>query len=543
MIVCHFPPLEPRHEGYKNWWPLNSTQQAALRSRAELLLYGGASGGGKTQFLVMDAAEERWNPSLCGLLLRKQRTDMPELKDLMHKMYKPMGATHDRAEHMWKFPAGGTVRYGYLKTDKDLDNYQGNPFSWLGVDESGQHPENRIRTVVAWLVSDEATQLRVRGRFTCNPGGEGYGWQMQVFLRNHCPIHYPAPQDDSLPMETSALPGKVYGGATWTTGEPVAFSTSFIPAFIQDNPSYYKAKIKGLMSQAAVLRKQLLDGCWCNAEGIYFDFMQPDMQVALQSIGEEWWWNHIISIDYGFGNSSAAAGMYAVSPLGRVYKTRERDEPKMPLKNFIEGICEKGFEATERAPRQAAWLSKLNDGDPEPPKVLYAVDDTADDKHAGQGESVYDMMSRMFAKHGIPTIKCGGESKNSQASAQNLYNGLASLSLVITNACPRTYKSLSSRVIDERMAIKKQRGDPLDDVLDETRYFYNTWIEQSVMPRRMALEEELEKMRKGGLDETSLAHYRWKKERDLEAAERREGMGIPLAGSRLTDLQAQKRGI
>ena len=435
---------------------------------------------------------------------------------------------------------GGAVEYGYLKSDKDLENYQGNPRSWLGIDETGQHPENRVRALLAWLAADASTGLRVRARFTCNPGGVGYGWQMQVFMRNRCPIHYPAPLEDNLPLETSTLPGKVYGGATWTTGEPVGFSTAFIPAFIQDNPSYYAAKIKGLMSQSAVLRKQLLDGCWCNAEGIYFDFMQPDMVVPLQSIGEQWWWNHFISIDFGFGNSSAAAGMYAISPLGRVYKTRERDEPKMPLKTFVEAICEKGFPATDRAPRQAAWLTRLKDNDPERPKVLYVVDDTADDKHQGQGESVFEMMQKIFAKYGIPCIKCGGESKKSQASAQNLYNGLASRNLVLTNAVPRTYKSLSSRVIDERMAIKKLRGDPLDDVMDETRYGYNTFIEQSAMPRRLELEEEMERLRQDGLDETSLSHYRWKKEKELEEAERRSQRGIPLGGSSFIDMPVRR---
>jgi hypothetical protein len=535
MIDLHLPPLEPRPDGYTGWWPLNAEQQAALRSRAELLLYGGASGGGKTQLAVMDAAEERWNPALRALVIRRQRTDMGELKDLMHRLYKPMGARHDRGEHAWVFPAGGTVRYGYLKTDAHLENYQGNPFSCLELDESGQHPEHRIRALIAWLAADERAGLRVRARFTCNPGGEGYGWEMQVFLRNRCPIHYPAPPDDSLPRETSALPGRVYGGATWTTGEPVGFSTSFIPAFIQNNPTYYRAKIKGLQSQAAVLRKQLLDGCWCNAEGIYFDFMQPGMVVPVQSIGEQWWWNRFISIDYGFGNSSAAAGMYAISPLGRVYKTRERDEPKMPLHQFCERLCKTGFDATERAPKQAAWLTKLKDGDPERPKVLYAVVDSANDHHDGVGKSQYEMIAEIFAKYNIPCIKCGGESKDSQASAQNLYNGMATMQMVLTSGCPRTYKSLSSRVIDERMAIKKRHGDPLDDVLDETRYGYNTWIEQSEMPRRVALEDEMEKLRQKGLDETSLAHYRWKKERDLETAERRQGLGMPLTGSGLLD--------
>jgi hypothetical protein len=212
----------------------------------------------------------------------------------------------------------------------------------------------------------------------------------------------------------------------------------------------------------------------------------------------------------------------------------------MPLHEFCNRLCEKGFEATDRAPKQAAWLKKLKDDDPERPKVIYVVIDSANDHHYGQGKSQFEMMAEIFAKHGIPCIKCGGESKNSQASAQNLYNGMATMGLVLTNACPRTYKSLSSRVIDERRAIKKMRGDALDDILDETRYGYNTWIEQSTMPRRLELEDELEKLRQKGLDETSLAHYRWKKERDLEAAERRAGLGIPLSGS-LLDMPIVRR--
>jgi hypothetical protein len=516
------------------WWPINPAQQAARNSWAELLDYGGASGGGKTQLLVADSADEYENPWLSAVIIRKQRTDMAELKAVMQEIYRPLGGRHLRGEHAWEFPAGGTCRYGYLKTDAHLDNYQGNPFSFLGIDESGQHPEHRVRALVAWLAAPEWSGLRVRGRFTCNPGGEGYGWQMSVFLRNRCPIHFPAPADDSRPLETSVVPGKVYRGARWTTGESVGFTTAFIPAFLQDNPSYYKAKIKGLMSQSAVLKKQLLDGCWCNAEGIYYDFLQPSPPyvVPIQSVPEEWWWNHFISIDYGYGNSSAAAGMYAVSPLGRVFKTRERDEKKMGSKDFALAICEKGFPATEVAPAQAGWLRKIKDRDPEGPRMIFAVFDCANDAHTGTGKSNYEIMAPIFQEHGIPCVKAGGEAKDSQASAQNLYNGLANGDLVLTSAVPRTYKSLSSRVIDERRAIKKMHGDPLDDVLDETRYGYNTYFDPSAAPANIALDKEIEEMKKRGLDENSLAHYRWRRQTEMDEVERRNAKGIPLRGAR-----------
>lgn len=527
VVDSFFPPLRPRPEGAL-WWPNSAPQQAAFNSRAEILGYGGASGGGKSQFLIADGAQERANPALSGLLLRKTRREMNELNAIMHKLYKPMGARWIGTEHTWRFRAGGSIEAGYLRTDRDIDRYQGNPRSWVGIDESGQHPENRVRLVLAWLAAPEAAGLRVRGRFTFNPGGVGYGWEMQIFLRFRCPVHYPAPRDDSNPRETSTVPGKVYRGATWTDGGAVEKTTAFIPAKLSDNPAYYKVKLSSLMSQTAAIRKQLLDGCWCNAEGIYFDFMQPGMVVPIQTIGEEWWWNHFISIDYGYGNSSAAAGMYAVSPLGRVFKTRERDEKKMGSVDFAKAICEKGFEATDVARAQAAWLRKLKDRDPERPRINYVVIDSANDSHTGTGKSNFELISAIFAKHGIPCIKAGKEAKDSQASAQNLYNGLANAGLVLTSETPRTYKSLSSRVIDERRAVKKIHGDPLDDILDETRYGYNTYIEQTSVPATISLEQELEEMRKRGLDENSISHYKWRKEQQIAAQERAAARGIPL---------------
>ena len=46
MIECNYPALEPRPTNSKAmWWPINTAQQAARNSAAELLDYGGASGG------------------------------------------------------------------------------------------------------------------------------------------------------------------------------------------------------------------------------------------------------------------------------------------------------------------------------------------------------------------------------------------------------------------------------------------------------------------------------------------------------------------
>lgn len=534
MSESPFAPLELPPPGSRPvWWPLNEAQQAAINSPADLLLYGGASGGGKTQFLVADGAQERANPALRGLMIRKTLTEMQEINDVMHRIYTPMRARWKGRINAWEFPSGATIRPGYLRKDRDIDRYQGNPITWLGVDESGQHPENRVRLMVAWLVAPEYTRLRSRARFTCNPGGEGYAWEMQVFLRYRCPIHFPAGREDKRPRETSTYPGKVYKGAKWTDGGSVAKTTCFIPAFLKDNPLYYKTKFQSLMSQTAAVRKQLLDGCWCNAEGIYFDCLQPSMVTPLAMVGEEWWWNHFVSIDYGFGNSSAAAGLYAVSPAGRVFKVRERDEPKMGSVEFVTRLCEKGFAATNRAPAQASWLHKLRERDPERPRINFCVIDSANDQHTGTGKSNFELMAEVLAKYGIPCIKAA---KDAMGNAQNLYNGLGESAIVLTSAVPRTYKSLTSRTIDERRAVKKIHGDPLDDIYDETSYAYNTFLDQSLEPAKVGLERQIEEMRKRGLDENSIEHYRWRREIEIEQAQRAAARGIPLTGQRINDV-------
>jgi hypothetical protein len=533
MSLSPYPPLEPPPRGFEPvWWPINAAQQAYLNSKAELLLGGGASGGGKTQVLAADAVQEYRNPALRALLLRTTLEEMSELEDIQQKMYEPLGArwTRKRSIAAWRFPSGATIRPGYLAHDKHLKRYQGNPYTWLGIDESGQHPENRIRFMLGWLVAPKGSGLRARARFTSNPGGDGHGWQMRVFLRNRCPVHCAADFADDRPFETSVYPGRVYRGACWTDDSPVHMTTAFIPAKLIDNPFYGEDKRKRLLTQTKALQQQLLHGCWCMAEGLYFDCLRPEMVVPYATIGDSWWWQHFIAIDYGFGNSSAAAGMYAINPSGTVFKTRERVEAKMYANKFALAICKKGFAATDN-PRQGPqenWLKKLKARDPESPRMAFCVMDEAMDQHRGTGESVYDVIAKIMGDHGIGSIKAAHDP---MGNAQVLYNGLANNLLVLTRDSadlPLTYRSLSSRVIDKRKAIKKIHGAWEDDCHDETSYGFNTWRENSQKPERTALAEEIAELRKQGMDETSIARIAWKKEQEIQQKEHKQAKGVRL---------------
>ena len=118
------------------WWPISAPQQTAMHSKAQILLYGGASGGGKTDLLVADAMQEYENTNLRAILIRKSFTEMNQIMDRCKAIYQPFGAFYRSRENSWIFPSGARIRLGYMANDASITMYQGNPFSYLGIDES-----------------------------------------------------------------------------------------------------------------------------------------------------------------------------------------------------------------------------------------------------------------------------------------------------------------------------------------------------------------------------------------------------------------------
>jgi hypothetical protein len=315
-------------------------------------------------------------------------------------------------------------------------------------------------------------------------------------------------------MMTSVVPGRVYNGASWkwppSRSEMVHMTTAFFPASVFDNPLYDQSKIDKLRSQTQEIQMQLLHGCWCNAESMYFGFMRPEMQVPIQLIPDEWWWNHVISIDYGYGNSAAAAGRYSMDENGRAFGTGEIIEKKMGARDFARKCCEQ-------------WIKPKNGEHQQ--RVLFVCMDSAMDQHHDIGKSNFEIMEEVFAEYGVPCIK---SHKNPADNAQNLYTGLADQNLILTTAMPQTFNSVSTRIIDDRKAVKKIHGDPLDDLYDQLAYFWNTWIIESVKPDRQKLAESLDKMREAGADATALARRSIMETKKIEEKERQRGKGLPL---------------
>ena len=103
------------------WSPKTTAQKAALDSLADILFFGGAAGSLKTETMLVDAARESGNPNLRAIIFRQQFTQMTDIVDKTHKLYKPMGATYvGQPSWTWTFSSGAKIRLAYIATDKDI---------------------------------------------------------------------------------------------------------------------------------------------------------------------------------------------------------------------------------------------------------------------------------------------------------------------------------------------------------------------------------------------------------------------------------------
>lgn len=215
-------------------------QAAALLIRAKEVLYGGAAGGGKSDWLLMAALQYVNEPGYAALLLRRTYPElaMPgAIMDRAHQWLRGTDAHWNSTEHTYTFPSGATLSFGYLQHADDVYRYQSAEFQFIGFDELTAFKEEQYRYLFSRLRRLEGSEIPIRMRSATNPGGTGHEWVKQRFLV-----------------------------------EGAAHGRIFIPARLQDNPSLDRAEYMATLAELSpVTRARLLAGDWeATATGGFF---------------------------------------------------------------------------------------------------------------------------------------------------------------------------------------------------------------------------------------------------------------------------------
>ena len=126
--------------------PNSGPQTDFLASSEREVFYGGARGGGKSYAMLVDPLRYCHKEHHRALLLRRT---MPELRDLIthsQRLYGRAfpGAKWREQEKEWRFPSGAKIEFGYAENMTDALRYQGQSYTWIGIDELPQYPSPDI---------------------------------------------------------------------------------------------------------------------------------------------------------------------------------------------------------------------------------------------------------------------------------------------------------------------------------------------------------------------------------------------------------------
>jgi hypothetical protein len=268
-------------------------QYRFLGASEDIVLFGGAAGGGKSHSLVYDPLRYAHIKDHNAVIIRKTMPELVELIDTSREMY-PLafpGASYKETEHVWTFPSGAKIRFGHLDRPADKFKYQGRAFTYIGFDELSQHSTSEGFDYLRSRLRRTNKNIIPYIRATANPGSQ---WVYEMFV---------APSDPDKPF---ILKG--------TENNPRPITVRFIPSRLEDNPyldsdGLYRSVLESL---SEVDRRQLLEGDWlASNDSMFPEFSIFDHVVEPFLVPKHW--SRVGGIDYGYRDPSAVV-WFAVDP-------------------------------------------------------------------------------------------------------------------------------------------------------------------------------------------------------------------------------------
>lgn len=170
------------------WEPNAGSQALFLACPAWECLLHGTRGGGKSDALLMDFAQDvgvGFGPAWRGVLFRKTYKQLADLVARSRKWFPLIfpQAKFNESDLIWKFPEGEQLLLRYLSKPADYDEYHGWELPWLGYDELTTHatPDAYEKMKMCSRSSFKGMPRRIRA--ATNPLGVGHNWVKRYFIK------------------------------------------------------------------------------------------------------------------------------------------------------------------------------------------------------------------------------------------------------------------------------------------------------------------------------------------------------------------------
>lgn len=257
--------------------PQPGPQTQFMNSPADIIIYGGGAGGGKSYSLLLEPLRYIHNPGFTSTIFRKtykQVLNQGSLWDTSEELYPYYKGVPKESALSWYFPfSKNSIKFAHLEHEKSKYNYQGSQICYEAFDELTHFTESQF----FYMLSRNRSTCGIRPyvRATCNPDADSWvadliAWWidqdsgfpnqeragvLRWFIRNQNNIYWDNSKAELWDQVKEIIPEEDF----------LPKSLTFIPAKLSDNPALTSKdpSYRGnLLALCYVDRERLLGGNW-----------------------------------------------------------------------------------------------------------------------------------------------------------------------------------------------------------------------------------------------------------------------------------------
>jgi predicted phage terminase large subunit-like protein len=145
-------------------------QELFLASSADIVIYGGAAGGGKTWSLLLEPLRHIGNPDFGAVIFRRTIPEITKegaLWDEAGNIYPLLNGKPNKNDHYYLFPSGAKVSFAHLQYETTLREWRGAQIALIEFDQLETFSEKQFFYMLSRNRSTCGVQPYIRA--SCNP--------------------------------------------------------------------------------------------------------------------------------------------------------------------------------------------------------------------------------------------------------------------------------------------------------------------------------------------------------------------------------------